>query len=88
MSDVKLIRKQVLNVLQTHGKELFNETTFKVGLEALQNQVNGRLTELEKHVKETLQKIEERNKDVQNFIMRAVTTPAPQEAVVEPTKTE
>lgn len=85
MSDVKLIRKQLRNVIQEMGPEILNEQAFKIGLARLQTQVEGRLTDLEKHVKETLVKIEERNKDVQNFIMRAVTSPS---AVQEPVKTE
>lgn len=89
MSDVKLIRKQIRNVLQEEGGTLFNSEAFKLGLAQLQTQVSGRLNDLEKKVMETLAQIEERNKDVQNFIMRAVTAPAtPEQPAVEPTKTE
>ncbi len=66
MADVKLIRKQIQNVIQSIGPQLIAQELYK----QLQKEHTERLNQIDLMVREALVKMDDRAKDVQNFLMR------------------
>lgn len=91
MSDknFKTIRKQLVNVAKSMMDEIFSTEAIKKMHEKLSEQVEKRLEGLTAHMKFTLDKIDERSKEIQAYTLRNSTTPvaAPTEQAVPPTDT-
>lgn len=66
MSDVKLIRKQIRNVIQEFGPDLLANELYK----KLNQEHTTRLNEIERLVKEALKAIDDRAKDFQSMMLR------------------
>jgi len=85
MSDAKLIRKQLRNVVQEHMPEVMSSELYNAVYKKINDQVDARLHALEAHVKQALTAIDSRAKDVQSLIVRemlAVKAQAPVEAAL------
>jgi hypothetical protein len=79
----KDIRKQVRNVTQELLPDLLKTEVFKGLHESLTKHIDGRLNQLAEEVRQTLISMEDRQKNVQQFIMNQVqseiakSTPSP-----------
>lgn len=84
--NVKLIRKQIKNVVQSLLPEILASETIR-GVEAsVEARVNQRLDGITQTVKNTLDTIDQRSKDIQSYVLRgndASVMPAPTAAVAE-----
>lgn len=91
MSDknFKTIRKQLVNVAKTLIPDVFKEEAMKTMHAELSAQVEKRLNSLSEHMKATLEKIDERSKEIQAYTLRNTTQPAvaPTEQATPPTDT-
>lgn len=81
MSDVKLIRKQLHNVLESHP-ELLKTEIYKTAFDQLRTDISLRLKAIEGDIKKSLTQMEERQKDVHSMITRAAFA-TPTQAVEE-----
>jgi len=73
MPDAKFIRKQVKNVLETEGQNLFTKEVYDRAFTQVQAEIKLRLDAIEKHVKEVLEQLDARQKDMQSFLVREAT---------------
>lgn len=86
MSDknIKLIRKQIRNVVQELLPEIMKKEVFVESYDRVQKEVASRLTFIEGQVKNSLKEMDDRSKDMQGFVMRQVlASTAPQPVVTE-----
>lgn len=74
MPDVKLIRKQILNVIKEQGADIVAKEAYKQAFDQLRKELTERLEAISKQVAESLAKMEGRQKDVQSMLTRAVFT--------------
>lgn len=70
MPDVKLIRKQIKNVLDEQGKALFTNEIYDAAFKQLQAEIKSRLDSIESHIKDVLGQLDARQKDMQSFLVR------------------
>lgn len=87
MSDkqYKLIRKQIKNVVQDELQYLLHEESFKAIKNDLFKHVDTRLDNITKAVRETMDQLDNRSKDMQNYVVRNVgipTAPTPKEDTI------
>lgn len=74
--NVKLIRKQLKNVVQTLLPSLVTEEMKSEMHAQLAKEVQQRLDNVTENVKSTLQMVDERSKDIQSYLIRQTTQPA------------
>lgn len=77
MSAIKQIRGQIRQVV----KDLLPEVLKAEIYAAIQKENDERLIRIEKHLRETLNKIEDRSKDVLGYLMRQTAQGAPTQVV-------
>lgn len=77
MSDAKLVREQIKNVLDEKLPEILQEEVIKAISKKVDEHLVARLKQIEGHIGETLKRIDERSKDVQSFIVRELTKAVP-----------
>lgn len=70
MSNSKDIRKQIRNVLQAEMEVILKQETAEAISKELKAHIDTRLNAIAKHLKDTLDAIEERTKDVQAYMLR------------------
>lgn len=73
MADVKLIRKQIKNVLDTLLPSMLNEALATDIKEQLSKEFQLRLSVIEKSIKDSLEKIDQRSKDSLGYLIRQST---------------
>lgn len=71
--EIKQIRGQVRQIV----KELLNEELVAVIEKSVCEKMHARVEILAKNVKETMQRMDDRSKDVQGYLVRQATTVAP-----------
>jgi len=79
MSDVKLIRKQLRNVIQSDLDEILKKEVFQNLEKQIAAVVNYRINEIQAQVTKTLKELDERSKDMQQFVMRQLIQQANQQ---------
>lgn len=72
MSDAKTIRKQIRNVAQELLPEALSNEVIQSIEASLRKQISAELEALKENVAATLQRMDERSKDVQTFILNNV----------------
>lgn len=73
MADVKLIRKQLKNVLEEEGQKVFEKHLYDSAFGQVKAEIKLRLDAIEKHVRESLEQLDSRQKDMQSFLVREAT---------------
>lgn len=85
-SNIKDIRKQLRNVVQEEmGNILTNEMKLSLYRD-LSDKIQKQLNEVTKYVKETLDRIDERSKDIQTYAINQSAVVAPPALNVTPAK--
>lgn len=72
---VKILRGQVRQAVQEILPDILKEVLAESFHKKLSDEAAGRLVLVEELVKNTLNKIDERSKDIQSFMLRAATMP-------------
>lgn len=71
MSNIKVLRGQVRQVVKEILPEVMNNEQFDV----LRKQIDERISKLEKEVKDMMSEMNARHKDVMSYLVRNVSTP-------------
>lgn len=74
--NTKLIRKQIKNVVQSLLPEVFNAETTKAMEKVLITRMDSRLAELTGKIQTALQTMDERSKDIQQYVIRNTGVPS------------
>lgn len=72
MSDAKMLRKQIKNVLQEVGKELVTSEVGSAVEKNLLESMNARLDNIDKYCQQSLEKQDKRARAIQSFILQEV----------------
>ncbi len=89
MSNIaKQLRGQVRQVVTELLPSLLTEAFKSAIFEKIQRDITIRLTAIENSVKETMHEMNERNKDVQSYLVRSLSTPLPTPGVSPETLAE
>lgn len=80
MPNPKELRKQLRNVIQDLGPELIKSELYDAALKKVLDETFKRLSAVETHVKEVLEQLDARQKDIQSFLVRASIQQAGQAA--------
>lgn len=84
----KAIRQQLRNVVKEFLPEVLTQELKTEISGDLAKEIGARLTAIEGDVKKTMEEMNQRSKDVQSYLVRAVTNPAQTDNVVSPTEPE
>lgn len=69
-NNAKDIRKQIKNVIQSELPELLNKELSTAAYKQLSAEIQTKLSMIELEVRNTLKQIDERSKDIQDYIIR------------------
>ena len=72
---LKDLRKQLKNIVQDLLPSMLTEELHKAQYAKLSSELQARMDSVERHVKETMHEMNNRNKDVQSYLVRQVTAP-------------
>lgn len=72
MSDAKMLRKQIKNVLQEVGKELVTSEVGTAVEKKLLESMNARLDNIDKYCQQALEKQDKRARAIQSFLLQEV----------------
>jgi len=79
MSEAKLIRKQLRNVVQEALPETLSQELVAAIQKQLAAQLDQRLSAIAKHIQSTLDQLDQRSKDMQAYMIRQSARPAPKQ---------
>lgn len=79
MSEAKLIRKQLRNVVQEALPETLSQELVAAIQKQLAAQLDQRLSAIAKHIQSTLDQLDQRSKDMQAYMIRQSARTAPKQ---------